>query len=82
MKAMGVMAVSAGSGMQAIEVLAQNSNFDLIITDKGMPEVDGLQLTKSIKNKYPAMPVILLNLIGDEFISKNHLYLFQLLQNQ
>lgn len=66
LKAWGMLPVEANSGMQALEVLAQNNNFDLILTDKEMQQVDGLQLAKSIKNKYPSMPVILLSPAGDE----------------
>lgn len=33
---------------------------DIVITDISMPEMDGLQLVKSIKTKYPQLPVLVL----------------------
>ena len=66
LKAWRMAPVGINSGMQALEVLSQNSNFDLILADKNMPQIDGLQLTKSIKDKYPMIPVVLLNPSGDE----------------
>ncbi len=66
LRAWGILPVGANSGMQALDILSQNSNFDLILTDKDMPQINGLQLTKSIKIKYPVIPVVLLNSAGDE----------------
>jgi signal transduction histidine kinase/CheY-like chemotaxis protein len=66
LKAWSTLPVGANSGMQALETLSQNSNFDLILIDKDMQQIDGLQLAKSIKNKYPVIPVVLLNPAGDE----------------
>ncbi|MGH7260379.1 MAG: ATP-binding protein [Nitrospiraceae bacterium] len=38
--------------------------FDLVVTDQGMPEMNGLQLAAAIKQKTPAPPVILLTGYG------------------
>ena len=57
--------VMAASGSQALELL-KNDSFDLIITDGQMPNMDGIQLTRKIKEKIPSIPVILLSSIGDE----------------
>ena len=66
LKAWKMMPVGAESGMQALEILMQHSNFDLVITDIHMQQLDGLQLAKSVNNKYSHIPVILLNLPGHE----------------
>jgi len=42
----------AGSGKEALELLRRNK-YDLMITDIGMPEMNGWQLAEEIKDKYP-----------------------------
>ena len=56
----------ASSGKRALEILAQANEFDLVITDMQMPDMDGLQLAQHIKAKHPAMPIILLSSVGNE----------------
>jgi signal transduction histidine kinase/CheY-like chemotaxis protein/sugar lactone lactonase YvrE len=55
----------ASSGAHALKMLAINQ-FDLVITDRQMPELDGIQLARYIKTAYPHLPIILLSSIGDE----------------
>lgn len=50
--------VQAGSGKQALELLEQQS-FDLILLDVRMPEMDGLETLKRIREKY-RVPVVLM----------------------
>jgi DNA-binding response OmpR family regulator/anti-sigma regulatory factor (Ser/Thr protein kinase) len=47
------------SGLKAIEVLA-NKQIDLIISDLNMPDIDGLQLRKSVQNEIGNIPFIFL----------------------
>lgn len=55
-----IMTVTASSGSRAIELLSAEI-FDVVITDLQMPHMDGVELTKVIKAKYPELPVILLS---------------------
>ncbi|MEO7922254.1 MAG: response regulator [Chitinophagaceae bacterium] len=66
LKAWKMLPVGADSGIQALEVLTRNSSFDLILTDVNMQQLDGLQLARSVKSNYPDIPVILLNLAGNQ----------------
>jgi signal transduction histidine kinase/DNA-binding response OmpR family regulator len=66
MQSWKMLPVRADSGKQALEILSKNNDFSLVLADMNMPEMNGMQLTKSIRNKYPAMPVILMNQAGDE----------------
>ena len=66
--------VVASSGKQAIALLSQG-DFDLVITDRQMPEMDGIELARTIKFRYPDLPVMLLSSIGDES-RKTHFDLF------
>ncbi len=56
----------ASSGAQALQILAQQEKFDLVITDMQMPDMDGMQLTQRIKAEHAPIPVILLSSIGDD----------------
>ncbi|MEO6850947.1 MAG: response regulator, partial [Mucilaginibacter sp.] len=58
--------VMAKSGHEALRLLESNKGFDLVITDMQMPVMDGVQLSKLIKEKYKKLPIILLSSIGDE----------------
>jgi len=61
--------VMAESAEEALKILSSRK-FDLVLSDMQMPDMDGVQLTTIIKNKYPHLPVILLSSVGDEAKSK------------
>lgn len=54
---------TATSGMEAL-IKLQQSDFNLVITDINMPEVDGFQLLKEVKAKYPEVSIILITGYG------------------
>jgi len=58
-EAAGHAAVGAGSGREALEE-RQRGAFDLILTDFGMPEMNGIQLTREIRSRHGDVPVVLL----------------------
>ncbi len=58
--------VLAASAAEALKLLSQQSDFDLIITDAQMPGMDGEELTRAIRKNWSGVPVILLSSIGDE----------------
>ena len=62
--------VMAHSGKNALETLSSCPDFDLVISDMQMPEMDGVELTQLIKKKHKALPVILLSSVGDETRNK------------
>ncbi len=55
----GLQTVSASSGSEALEKLS--TNIDLVITDRNLPQMDGLKLARSIKHDWPALPLFLLS---------------------
>jgi len=50
--------VHAKNGREAIELCRQESDFSLVLMDMQMPEVDGLQATREIKQINPELPVV------------------------
>jgi two-component system nitrate/nitrite response regulator NarL len=54
----------AKNGKQVMELL-ERDKVDIVLTDISMPEMDGLELTKSIAKKYPDTKVIALSMHGD-----------------
>jgi len=63
------------SGTDALKVLATKQTIDLIISDMNMPDMDGVQLAKKIREDYPGIPIILLSSMGNEK-SKTEAHLF------
>jgi signal transduction histidine kinase/DNA-binding response OmpR family regulator len=55
----------AATGKQALGTLSQES-IDLAIIDVRLSDMSAIELAKSIKNRYPAIPIILMNAYGDE----------------
>lgn len=48
----------AESGARGLEMLAAN-DYDLVITDLGMPDMDGNAVTREVKLTYPDLPVVM-----------------------
>jgi CheY-like chemotaxis protein len=56
---MGYEVVAASNGREGLSLFL-NSQFNLVITDLSMPEVDGLTLAQLIKERSPHTPVVLI----------------------
>jgi len=56
------------NGTDALKKL-EDSKFDLVITDKNMPDIGGIELISAIKKKYPSTPVIMTTAFGDSISS-------------
>jgi signal transduction histidine kinase/DNA-binding response OmpR family regulator len=65
----------ATSGDEALSILSDTVDFDLILTDMQMPHMDGMELAHRIKIQNKNIPIILLSSIGDEK-TKAHSELF------
>jgi two-component system chemotaxis response regulator CheV len=63
----GFKAIAASDGQIAWQLLEKEHNFDLVISDIEMPQMDGLALTCAIRNdpKMKELPVIVYSSIGD-----------------
>jgi signal transduction histidine kinase/CheY-like chemotaxis protein len=56
--------VHAADGRQALAAF-EPGNFDLLITDRAMPELNGDQLALEVQRREPTLPIIMLTGLGD-----------------
>jgi len=65
----------AQDGVDAIKKVEENSDFDIILMDILMPQMNGIQATQIIKNMGVEIPIIAQSAIADEDLFKNkHLF--------
>jgi len=48
--------------------LLENTDADILITDVGMPEMSGVELSRVVKNKFPHIKILALSMFGDSQI--------------
>ena len=60
------MPVLAASGAEALRILADNKQISLVISDMNMPEMNGIELAKKLKQVQPGLRLILLSSAGNE----------------
>ncbi|PYS42327.1 MAG: hypothetical protein DMG14_04325 [Acidobacteria bacterium] len=60
----GYQARALTSGRDALLLLAQNGDIDLVLADLQMPEMDGIQLLSAVKRKYPHIEFIMMTGYG------------------
>lgn len=69
----------AKDGQDAMEILQRHQGEldlpDLVLTDLVMPNMDGLELVRAMRERYPRIPVILMTAYGNEAIANDALRL-------
>src|SRR5947209_7078103 len=55
----------AASGLEALALLNSGEEFELMLSDLMMPEMDGSTLLERIKERYPDMPVVMVTAVHD-----------------
>ena len=63
--AAGYACKQAGSGMEALAVLTSGEDFELMLSDLMMADLDGIGLLERTKEKYPDMPVVMVTAVHD-----------------
>ncbi len=54
----------AENGLQALDFLKEKA-YDIVLTDINMPEMDGVELMKNIKENYPDQKVLVLSMFNE-----------------
>jgi DNA-binding NarL/FixJ family response regulator len=60
------VAGAATNGREVLDLLESGTHADVILADMNMPEMGGIELTASIKEKYPDCKVIILSALDHE----------------
>ncbi len=61
----GYRCQQAGSGAEALALLDSGEQFELMLSDLMMAEMDGIALLDRTKEKYPDMPVVMVTAVHD-----------------
>jgi DNA-binding NtrC family response regulator len=61
--------ITADSGEKALEML-NTVSFDVVVTDLHMPGIDGYQLLTHMRDKHPAVPVIIMSAFAKAEVEK------------
>jgi len=64
-----VVVYKALDGIEALKII-ERENIDLVLTDVQMPRMDGLELTKIIKKKFPKISVMMISCVEDFEVAK------------
>jgi two-component system, cell cycle sensor histidine kinase and response regulator CckA len=48
-------------GVEALTALESENSFDLLITDIKMPNMDGMELIRHVKQRYPHLPIVVVS---------------------
>lgn len=65
---------TAENGEEALDKLSQTP-YDLLISDIKMPKMNGFELLKNVRSKYPSVGVIIMTAYGDSYSVKDALLL-------
>ncbi|GGC77967.1 DNA-binding response regulator [Flavobacterium lutivivi] len=57
---------TALNGVDLLDKLVKNKNIDLILMDIEMPECNGIEATKLVKDKYPQIKIIMLTVFDND----------------
>src|SRR5271157_4211419 len=55
----------AASGVEALAILESGDEFDLVLSDLMMAEMDGMGLLERAKERYPDMPIVMVTAVHD-----------------
>src|SRR5208337_1973892 len=55
----------AANGVEALALLESGEEFDLVLSDLMMPEMDGIALLEKAKERYPDLPIVMVTAVHD-----------------
>lgn len=63
---LGINYLTATNGKEGLEVLAKNSDIDVIITDINMPIMNGLEMIKELNKQGSKIPIVVMSAHTEE----------------
>jgi diguanylate cyclase (GGDEF)-like protein len=64
LKIQNFQVLTAENGLQALQILKQNNNIKVILTDYSMPEIDGIELTIKVRETHPKESLSIIGISG------------------
>lgn len=61
----GAVVLEASTSQQALEAIEHHSDINLILLDLNLPDRDGLSLLAELRERYPAIAIVVLSAIQD-----------------
>jgi response regulator RpfG family c-di-GMP phosphodiesterase len=65
MNADGFVCLEAGSGVEALDVLGREPGIALVLSDMRMPFMDGAELLRNVRHRYPDIAVVMITAVAD-----------------
>ena len=60
-----IQLIFAGNGVEALAILQDQRDIDMVLTDINMPKMDGLTLLTNISKKYPTIKTVIVSAYSD-----------------
>jgi signal transduction histidine kinase/DNA-binding response OmpR family regulator len=57
----GLAAAEAGSGQEALDILAKDKEIDVLVTDLGLPGMTGAELIREARRRNPALSIVVIS---------------------
>jgi CheY-like chemotaxis protein len=73
LEASGFDVAAARGGAEALEIVATDDAFDVLLTDVVMPEMSGADLAHALRNEQPTLPVVYMSGYTDDVLGKDEL---------
>ena len=68
----GYLALTASNGVEGLEALGDNLPFDLVITDKDMPQMGGIEMVKNMRKTNNDVAIIAMS--GNWYVKEKDAY--------
>ena len=69
----GYSVLSCNNGVEAMEMLAQDTHVDIVFLDENMPGLSGIDVLQQLKVKHPNLPVVMITKSEEERIMEDAL---------
>jgi two-component system, cell cycle sensor histidine kinase and response regulator CckA len=67
----GYTVLTAGHGEEALEILSNRTDIDLLVSDVVMPVMDGPTMVRHAREKFPDMPILFMSGYAEEQLRKS-----------